>query len=87
MAGPLRGGRGKGPAIKEKLFFLLRILLPFTNKHYFTLNDLSKYGHITLKFVGRYFYWVVKKTKTNPTAIKPEEGGGGKALMAWPLRK
>ena len=19
----------------------------------------SKYGHITLKFVGRYFYWVV----------------------------
>ena len=39
-------------------FFLL--LLPFKNKNYFTLDNLSKYGHITLKFVGRYFYLVVK---------------------------
>ena len=36
---------GKGPAIKEK--------------GNFTLDNLSKYGHITLKFVVRYFYWVV----------------------------
>jgi hypothetical protein len=34
-------------------------LLPFKNKNYFTLDNLSKYGHITLKFVGRYFYLVV----------------------------
>ena len=34
-------------------------MLPFKNKNYFTLDILSKYGHITLKIVGRYFYWVV----------------------------
>ena len=34
-------------------------MLPFKNKNYFTLDNLSKYGHITLKFVGRYFYLVV----------------------------
>ena len=62
MARPLRGGGGKGRAIKEKrtcfetLFF---ILLPFKNKNYFTLDNLSNYGLITLKFVGRYFYLVV----------------------------
>ena len=53
MAVPLRGGGGKGPAIKEKITFLgtfCLILLPFRNKNYFTL---SKYGNITLKFVGR----------------------------------
>ena len=62
MAGPLRGGGGKGWATKEKRTFLklfFFILLPFKNKNYFTLDNLSKYGHITLKFVGRYFYLVV----------------------------
>ena len=60
MARPLRveGGGGKGRAIKEKRFFFF-ILLPFKNKNYFTLDNLSKYGHITLKFVSRYFYLVV----------------------------
>ena len=66
-------------------------MLPFKNKNYFTLDNLSKYRHITLKFVGRYFYWAVKirlrlfyeKIK-NPTAIKPK-GEGAKALMARPL--
>ena len=60
MAGPLRGGGG-GQAIKEKRTFLdlFFILLPFKDKNYFTLDNLSKYGHITLKFVGRYFIWVV----------------------------
>ena len=29
------------------------------NKNYFTLDNLSKYGHITLKFVSRYFIWFV----------------------------
>ena len=53
MAGPLRGGGGKGRAIN---FY---ILLPFKNKNYFTLDNLSKYGNITLKFVGRYFYLLV----------------------------
>ena len=56
MAGPSRGG-GKGRAIKEKITFFKTfffILLPFKNKNYFTLDNLSKYGNITLKFVGRY---------------------------------
>ena len=61
MAGPLRGGRGKGPANKKKnLFFtFFKKNLPFKNKNYLTLDNLMKYGHITLKFVGRYFIWVV----------------------------
>jgi len=42
---------------KKELFFF--ILLPFKNKNNFTLDNLSKYGHITLNFVGRYFYLVV----------------------------
>ena len=49
VAGPLRGGGGKGRAIKEKKNFFWNfffILLPFKN----TLDNLSKYGHITLKF-------------------------------------
>ena len=62
MAGPLRGGRGgKGRAIKEKrtFFYFFFILLPFKNKNYFTLDNLSIYGNIKLKFVGRYFYLLV----------------------------
>ena len=64
MARPLRGGGGKGRAIKEKITFFetyFFILLPFNfkNKNYFTFDNLSKYGQITLKFVGRYFYLVV----------------------------
>ena len=65
MTGPLRGGRGgKGRAIKEKGTFFETFfftLLPFKNKNYFTLDNLSKYGHITLKFVGRYFYLLFSK--------------------------
>ena len=38
-----------GRAIKEKITFLTllykNILLPFKNKKYFTLDNLSKYGH------------------------------------------
>ena len=49
MAGPLRN-------FFWNFFF---ILLPFKNKNYFTLDNISKYGHITLKFVGRYFDLVV----------------------------
>ena len=67
VAGPLRGGEGgKGRATKVKRTFFKTffktfffILLPFKNKNYFTFDNLSKYGHITLKFVGRYFYLVV----------------------------
>ena len=51
MAVPLRGGGGK--------VFFKKILLSFKNLKYFTLDNLSTYGHITLKFVGRYFYWFV----------------------------
>ena len=66
MAGPLRGGGGEGggvkagPLRKKELFLkLFFILLPFKNKNYFTLDNLSKYGHIMLKFIGRYFYLFV----------------------------
>ena len=62
MAGPLRGGGGKGRAIKEKITFVetfFFILLPFKNINYFTLDNISKYGNITLKFAGRYFYLLV----------------------------
>ena len=52
MAGPLR----KKELFMKRFFF---ILLPFKNENYFTLDNLSKHGHITLKFVGRYFYLVV----------------------------
>ena len=51
-----------GRAIKEKRTFFetfFFIFLPFKNKNYFNLDNLSKYGHNTLKFVGRYFYLVV----------------------------
>ena len=62
VAGPLRGGGGvkAGPLRKKELFLKLFCpLLSFKNKNYFTLDNLSKYGHITLKFVGRYLYLVV----------------------------
>ena len=52
----IKGGVKASPLRKNELFF---ILLPFKNRNYFTLDNLSKYGHITLKFVGRYFYLVV----------------------------
>ena len=63
MAGPLRGGGGvrAGPLRKKELFLkrFFLILLPFKNKNYFTLDNLSKYGYFTIKSVGRYFYLVV----------------------------
>ena len=57
MTRPLRGGGGKGGAIKEKRTFL-KLFFYFVAK-LFSLDNLSKYGHIMLKFVGRYFYLVV----------------------------
>ena len=57
MAGPIReGGGGKGRAIREKRTFFEKIVLPLKNKNYFTLVLIEIW---TLKFVGRYFYWVV----------------------------
>ena len=53
MGRPLRGGGAKGRAIEEKNTFFLNfffLLLPFKNLNYFTLDNLSKYGH--------YFYLV-----------------------------
>ena len=44
MAGPLRGGGGKGRDIKEKRTFFgnfFFILFPFKNKNYFTLDNLE----------------------------------------------
>ena len=42
----------------KKMNFL-KFFLPFKNENYFTLDNLPKYEHTTLKFVGRYFFWVV----------------------------
>ena len=46
-----KGGGGKGRAIKEKrtFFNFLFILLPFKDKNYFTLDNLSKFGHLNVK--------------------------------------
>ena len=48
MAGPLRGegGGGKGPAIKDQITFFgtfKKVLVPFKNKKYFTLDNLGRY--------------------------------------------
>ena len=53
-----RGGGVKAGPLRKKILFLkpFFILLPFENKNYSTLDNLSKYGHITLKFVGRYIF-------------------------------
>ena len=52
----LKGEAIKGWGVMD--FFCIFIFLPFKIK-IFTLDNLSKYGHITLKIVGRYLYWVV----------------------------
>ena len=55
MAGPIRGGGVvKGwPSRKKELILELEKNCHLKIKSYFTLYNLSKYGHITLKFVGR----------------------------------
>ena len=53
----------KGRPIRKKIFFW-NILLPFKNEKYFTLDTLSKNGHITLKFVGRYLSGLFPKNMT-----------------------
>ena len=50
---------GKGPAIKEIRNFFFKCCCHLKIKIIFTLDNLSKYGHITLKGVGRHFIWVV----------------------------
>ena len=63
MARPLRGGGGKGQAIKEKRTFFetfFFILLPFKNKNYlFQTTYRNMDIIITLKFVSKYFHLVV----------------------------
>ena len=69
MAGPLRGGGVKGRTLKKKDLFwnFDKILLPFDN--------LSKYGQLTLKFVGRYFIWVVTIFSKKKGYLSPKIGG------------
>ena len=87
MAGPLRGGGG----VKGRPF---KILLPFKNKNYFTLDNLSKYGHIAFKFVGRYFIWVATIFSKNRTILFQKLGAEKnpfpsilwqKIKVLWPL--
>ena len=82
MAGPFRGDGGKGPAIKEKITFFLTfflILLPF-KKNYFTLDNLSNYEHITLKFVIGIFTWLLQYFPNN-RAILVQKIGGRKKIV------
>ena len=60
--------------------FMFYVMLPFKKKNYFTLDNLSKYGHITLKFVGRYFYLVVTIFSKN-WAILVQKLGGRKKIV------
>ena len=63
----------KGPAIKEKgtffgTFFIFFIFfLPFKDKNYLSLDNLSKYGHIMLKFV---VIWVVTFSKNEAVLVQ-----------------
>ena len=57
MARPLRGGGVKAGPLRKKELFLKNVFffyfVTFKNKNNFTSDNLSKYRHITLKFVGR----------------------------------
>ena len=53
-------------------------MLPFND--YFTLDNLSMYGHITLKLVGRYFYLVVSIFSKKNSTILVKKLGGEKKL-------
>ena len=70
------------------------IFFPFKDKKYFTLDNLSTYGHITLKLFGRYFYWFVTKFAKKYGSKKYKNGGDKNCqnplpailrLMALPL--
>ena len=64
--------------------FMFYVMLPFKNKNYFTLDNLSKYGHITLKFVGRYFYLVVTIFSKKLGYFSPKIGGRKKLSTSNP---
>ena len=63
MARPLRGGWVKAGPIRKNFCCHLK-------KKYFTLDNLSKYEYITLKFVGRYFYLVVYFPKNRAILVQ-----------------
>ena len=48
---------------------------------FFTLDNLLKYGHITLKFVARYFYLVVFIFFSKNRAILVQKIGGRKKIV------
>ena len=51
-------------------------------KKYFTLDNLSKYGPIMSKFVGRYFIWVSGQyLKKKDRAILVKKIGGRKKIV------
>ena len=66
-------------------------MFPFKNKNYFTFDNLSKYGHITLKFVGSYFIWVVTIFSKKKGYFNTKIGGRKKVFkkkkkkVLWPL--
>ena len=77
----IKRGGGKGRAIKEKRTFLklFFIMLPFKNKNYFTVDNLSKYGHITLSLSAGIFTWLLQYFPKN-RAILVQKMWGEKKL-------
>ena len=72
----IQRSRGKGPAIKEKrTFFGTFKFFCCHSKIILLLDNLSKYGHITFKFVGRYFIWVVSFIFSKNRAILVQKYG------------
>ena len=63
-----RGGGELRPCHQEVFF------MPFKKK-YFPFDNLSTYGHIMLKFFGRYFYWLVTIFFGNRAILVQKLGG------------
>ena len=62
MARQLReGGVKASPSRNKELFKTFIHFVAFKNKNYFTFDNLSKYGHITVKFVGIFTGYFPKK--------------------------
>ena len=61
--------------------------MPFKNENYFTLDKLSKYRHITLKFVGKYIYLVFQKNRAILVQKLGEEIFFSKSLSGYFMTK
>ena len=83
MAVPLREAGG-GEGLPLRRFFLFIFYYHFKKFKYFTLDNLSGYGYITLKLVGRYFYWLVTIFAEKYGSFSPKIGGRKKCPNPFP---